>query len=758
MPHGYSNMCFLIWTSLIIMSEIVGAAPALNKDTRTNGTTDQNIYNTTDYETKDIQVNKTANQNICNTTACQTRAKLIRKLLNDDIDPCTDFYGYVCNNWIFNKPIPDDETVTSNLNNIHDQVLIDLKDILENTAYKTEKQNATDKVLVAYHNCVNTSIHEAIQFRALETILESVGGQYWPIWPRLRNESVVPCWQDLYTKIHNEISFHLLLIVGVFEDPTNVTNNVLSLGRPEFGSAAQDIMGVSEKTKLTPEQRAYLELMGSSIKTFSPRRTNKEILIILQDIIWFEGNITKIHREAQNKYGLGIHFVKKTLKQLCNVSEELDWKLFFEKIFDAVGIKLHPEEPVVLGDEFYIKEIIKFLSKSRRSTVYNYFMWRVILRFAPLALQKFREMTFVLTSLSTGAKKDHPQWMHCVNYIAGYYGIMDHAAGRLYVQKKFSATAKKDINGLVLELSESFKKRLLKLRWMDNETKSQALTKLTHMVKHVAYDEQLMNDTYMNYIYRDVGRVVLGEPFLLSYVNFRKQLGLDNMRKLRGKNNRTEDWASAPAVVNAFYSPQSNSITFPAGILQAPLFEYGLPLHINLGAIGTIIGHEITHAFDDTGSQFDEEGNYRNWWTNKTKEKFLKKIKCFEEEYGNVTDNRVHVKLNGVQSKGENIADNGGLREAYRAYRRWALKTKHGEAPSLPGLNLTSDQLFFVSYALTWCTNIRPKQLLSQIQSDPHSPARHRVNEPLKNTKEFSKAFSCPETSRMNKKDKCILW
>lgn len=301
MPHGDSNMWFLVWTSLIIMSEIVGAAPASKKDTQINGTTDQNIYNMTDCQTKDVHVIETGNQNICNTSACQTRAKLIKKLLNDDIDPCTDFYGYVCNNWIFNEPIPDDETVTSNLNNIYDQMLNDLKDILENTAYKTEKQNATDKVVVAYHNCVNTSIHEAIQFRALETILESVGGQYWPIWPRLRDESVVPCWQDLYTKIHNEISFNLLLIVGVFEDPTNVTNNVLSIGRPEFGSAAQDIMGVSEKTKLTPEQRAYLELMGSSIKTFSPRRTNEDILIIMQDIIWFEGNITKIHREAEKK-------------------------------------------------------------------------------------------------------------------------------------------------------------------------------------------------------------------------------------------------------------------------------------------------------------------------------------------------------------------------------------------------------------------------------------------------------------------------
>uniref|UniRef100_A0A0K8R9F1 Putative peptidase-like protein n=1 Tax=Ixodes ricinus TaxID=34613 RepID=A0A0K8R9F1_IXORI len=216
MPHAYSNMCFVVWTSLILISEIVGAAPASNKDTRINGTTDQNIYNTTDCPTKDVHGNKTANQNICNTTACQKRAKLIRKLLNDDINPCTDFYGYVCNNWIFNYPIPDDKTATSNMRNINDQMLIDLKDILENTAYKTEEQNVTDKVVVAYHNCVNTSIHETIQFRALETILKSVGGQYWSIWPRLRDESVIPCWQDLYIKMHYEISFHLLLIVNFF--------------------------------------------------------------------------------------------------------------------------------------------------------------------------------------------------------------------------------------------------------------------------------------------------------------------------------------------------------------------------------------------------------------------------------------------------------------------------------------------------------------------------------------------------------------
>ncbi|CAN7995505.1 unnamed protein product, partial [Ixodes hexagonus] len=704
------------------------------------------------------KINGTANENICNTTACHARAKLITKLLNDDIDPCTDFYGYVCNNWIFNNPIPDDKTIRSSLYNLDDQLLKDLKGILENTTYQTRLQNVTDKVVVAYHNCINTSIPVEVQFGALKDVLKSVYGQYWPICRPPRNQRAVPSWRDLYIKIHNELDLHLFFILAVFKDPTNVTNNVISLDMPQSGSAVHEIMSLSEGTKLTPEQIAYLNLMGSSIKTFYPEITKPTILRIMQDILWFEGNISKIHQESKNKSGQEIHFVKKTIAGLYNVSKKLNWKSFLEKIFAPVNIELDREEPVVLGDEFYLRKVIKFVSKSRRSTVYNYMIWRVILNFAYLALPKFREMAFVLTSISTGAKRDYPEWMHCLGSIAGSRGVMDEAAGRLYIERKFSAGAKDDINLLVTELTESFKERLVDMKWMDHETKSQALTKLSHMVRHVGYADWIMNDTYLNAKYAHVRPVVLGEPFLVSYMDFRKQAGLQNLRELRKANNRKEDWASGPAIVNAFYSPEANSITFPAGILQAPLFEYGLPMHINLGAIGTVIGHEITHAFDNMGSQFDEEGNYRNWWTNATKEKFLEKIKCFEEEYGSIVDKRVHLKINGVQSKGENIADNGGLSEAYRAYRNWAAKTECGEAPSLPGLNLTSDQLFFVSFALTWCTNIRPKQLVSQIHNDPHCPARHRVNEPLKNTEEFSKAFSCPETSRMNKKDKCVLW
>ncbi|XP_040070708.1 neprilysin-1-like [Ixodes scapularis] len=703
-------------------------------------------------------INAAASSNVCNTTACQHRAKLITKLLNDDVDPCTDFYGYVCNNWMFHNPIPDVKNVIGGLHSLDDQVLIDLKDILENATYKTKDQNVTDKVAVAYRNCVNTSIPAEVQFRALQDVLKRVVGEHWPISPLFENENTFPSWHDLYIRIHNELNLYYLFAEFVIKDVTNTTKNILVLGMPELDNAVTQTMRVSEGSHLTPMGIATKRVMEFSMKILYPGITDAQTEATIQDIIWFSENITKIREHAESMSEPEIPFVKTTIAQLTSVSKELDWELFFGKILEPVGIKLQPEEPIILAGELYVRTIIEFVSKSRRSTVYNSLMLAVIQKLAPLALPEFQEMLFDVRSITTGAKEDDPQWMRCMNNIVGLSGVMDHPAGRLYIEKKFSTFARKDAKGLVTELIDSFKERLLKIRWMDHKTKLEALTKLTQIVKKVGYADWLMNDTYLNNMYREVEPVVLGQPFILSYLDFRKKSGLEILRKLRVENNRAEVWESGPATGNAFYSPLSNSVIIPAGILQPPLFEYGLPMHINIGAVGTVIGHEVTHAFDETSSLFDAEGNIRNWWTNATKETFLQKVKCFEEQYGSVADKRVHLKLNGLLTKNENIADNGGLLLAYRAYRRWASKTKYEKVPSLPGLNLTSDQLFFTSYAMIWCTNIRPESLMIQIHTDSHSPERHRVNEVLKNTKEFSEAFSCSETSRMNNKDKCIVW
>uniref|UniRef100_A0A224Y634 Gluzincin n=1 Tax=Rhipicephalus zambeziensis TaxID=60191 RepID=A0A224Y634_9ACAR len=694
--------------------------------------------------------------NVCKTKACEHRAKYITASLNKDYKPCDSFYDHVCSNWMFYHPIPDDKSSASVLEGLDDKLTEDLKAIFENTTYKMENQNVTDKVLGAYKNCMNTSIPEKTQFYALTEVLSRVGGEYWPVWPPPKVREVLPTWDQLYTRIHTEFAINLLFVIGVDKDPKNVSNKIISIERPSAGSDLKLFMKRSsrkENKRINPKDLAYLTLMASCIKAFNPKLSFKQVKRVILDIIWFESNVTKILEAAENKTGTELNFYRMTIADLRNISEHVDWLQMLQRLFDSVNITLTPEEPVVLNELYYFKTVVDFIMRNTsRHTTYNYMIWRLIRNFGPMALPKLRELSFKISQASRGVKKDIPLSTRCVYYIGD---VMDFPAGRLYVERYFSKEAKKDILDLVNELKDAFSASIRRTKWMDRSTKTQALKKLDNMVKLVGYSDDLLNDTYLNGMFKEVIDAKRGQPFILSYISFRKQWSKINLMTLHKKYKRDE-WSSGPAVVNAYYYPQVNGITFPAGILRPPVFEFGVPMYINLGGIGAIIGHEVTHAFDDTGSQFDSDGNMQNWWTNKTRAKFLRKMTCFKEQYGNITDERLKVKLNGKKTVGENIADNGGIHQAYHAYRAWARKHK---VKSLPGLqNFTADQLFFISVALTWCNNPRPRRLQQQIDSDVHAPSRYRVNVPLSNMEEFSRAFKCPKDSPMYSERKCVLW
>lgn len=695
--------------------------------------------------------------NVCNTKACHNRASFIKAALNNNYKPCDSFYDHVCNNWIFYNPIPDDKSLTSVLNGLDDQLTHDLLRLFENTTYKRERQNVTDKVLAAYHNCINTSISEKQQFYALYEVLKRVGGEYWPVWPRPKIREVLPTWDQLFTRIHVEMDINLLFVVGVSKDPNNVTDKIIHLQRPSSPAGLQQFRNrhrLQQKAPVSPRDKAYLALMAACIKAFNPKLSYKQVKEVMLDILWFENNITKIVDAAKNRSVDDITYHTMTIADLKNISEHVDWLHFFQRLFDPVNITLTPQEPVALSELYYFKTAVDYIVRNTtRHTTYNYMIWRLIRNLGDLALPRFRALSFKMSQASRGVKRDVPLRVRCVDYINE---VMDFPAGRLYVQRYFSKEAKKDILELVRELKDAFRKSIRKTRWMDRLTKIQALKKLDNMVTQVGYADSLLNDTYINDMFKEVDNVPTGQPFILSYVSFRKQWAKLNSMALHKPWSREKDWSSGPAVVNAYYYPQLNGITFPAGVLQPPVFEYGVPMYLNLGGIGTVIGHEVTHAFDNTGCQFDSDGNLHNWWTNKTKEKFMKRVTCFKEQYGNITDERIKMKLDGKKTKGENTADNGGIHQAYRAYRFWAAKNK---IQSLPGLqNFTADQLFFISFALTWCTNPRAKRLRAQIYSDEHAPARYRINVPLSNMPEFARAFKCSKNSPMYSKKRCVLW
>merc|ERR1712106_485464 len=295
------------------------------------------------------------------------------------------------------------------------------------------------------------------------------------------------------------------------------------------------------------------------------------------------------------------------------------------------------------------------------------------------------------------------------------------------------------------------------IEWMDDETRKRAKTKLSTMKEYIGYPQEIMVESNLEDLYE--GLYVNPDDHFKNGINMSVWGTNYAWGKLREKIDKT-DWKrhGQPAVVNAFYSSIENSIQFPAGILQGNFFGSDRPTYMNYGGIGWVIGHEITHGFDDQGRQFDDEGNLKNWWEDDTKDKFLDKANCIIWQYGNYTAVSVNKTLNGVNTQGENIADNGGIKEAYRAYNSWV--RRHGEEPRLPGLNYTQRQLFWISGANVWCSKHRPKALKLSVITGAHSPDKFRVQGAFSNMAAFSRDFKCKEGSKMNpsKEDKCKVW
>lgn len=274
----------------------------------------------------------------------------------------------------------------------------------------------------------------------------------------------------------------------------------------------------------------------------------------------------------------------------------------------------------------------------------------------------------------------------------------------------------------------------------------------------VGYPDFIMNDTHVN---EDLKAIKFSESdYFGNVLQTRKYLAQSDFFWLRKAVPKTE-WFTNPTTVNAFYSASTNQIRFPAGELQKPFFwgtEY--PRSLSYGAIGVIVGHEFTHGFDNNGRKYDKNGNLDPWWSTESEEKFKEKTKCMINQYSNYYWKKAGLNVKGKRTLGENIADNGGLREAFRAYRKWINDRRQGvEEPLLPGITFTNNQLFFLSYAHVRCNSYRPEAAREQVQIGAHSPPQFRVNGAISNFEEFQKAFNCPPNSTMNRgMDSCRLW
>ncbi|XP_077531286.1 membrane metallo-endopeptidase-like 1 [Haemaphysalis longicornis] len=296
---------------------------------------------------------------------------------------------------------------------------------------------------------------------------------------------------------------------------------------------------------------------------------------------------------------------------------------------------------------------------------------------------------------------------------------------------------------------------------MEPPTIANATQKLQKMRAKIGYQPWLLNTTFLEMLGKYIPQFKKNDTFLQIWLSIMRNNFAHALLLLRQSYNKTAEWTVGPTVVNAFYAADKNDMSYPSAILQGLFYTEGLPRSISFGGIGSVVGHELTHGFDNVGRQFDSYGELTQWWTNKSLKNFERKALCFVYQYGNICDAEAQMKLNGFNTVNENIADNGGVRTAYKAYERYFKQDCKHEDIRLKGLeDLSGKKLFFISHAMIWCTLSRTQELKNQIQYDVHSPAQYRVNVPLQNMRAFSRVFKCRDGARMNPGENktCKLW
>jgi putative endopeptidase len=422
-----------------------------------------------------------------------------------------------------------------------------------------------------------------------------------------------------------------------------------------------------------------------------------------------------------------------TKQQVTQLAPNFAWDQYFQATGAPVFETLNVSQPD------YIKQIAIDLADSSIESWRAYFAYHLLRQTAGTLPEAFENESFDFWGrYLSGAKEQRPRTARCVATVDHQLGDL---LGQKYIELTFGADAKAQITQLVDALEKAMAEDIRTLPWMTDETKKAALAKLKAITNNVGTPKK----------FREYGKLTIArDDYFGNAVRTAEWAYLQRIEKIGKATDKTE-WSMTTPTVNAFYSAQNNTINFPAGILQPPFFDPRRDIALNYGGAGAVIGHELTHGFDDQGRKFDGDGNLRDWWTAADGAEFEKRAACIADEYSGFTavDD---VKLNGRLVLGENTADNGGLRIALMALQ----DTLNGQVEKLEGF--TPEQRLFLGFAQIWCENTAPQEVRARAVTDPHSPGRYRVNGTLQNSPEFQKAFSCKADQPMVSQNACRVW
>lgn len=633
--------------------------------------------------------------------------------MNLDVKPGADFYEYAAGGWLKTHPLDAEHPTNGAFVDLEEQNQKRIKGLIEEYSSTSQPKGSLGQKIGDLYNLMMDSVR-----------LNREGAA--PLKPVLAKVEAIKNKKE-YQLVMAQLDYQgvgaMMFGISVGADQRNASQNIVGISQGGIGLGERDYyLNDDEQTvKVRNAYKEYIktlfQLVGDDEQT-AQKKT--DVLLAI------ETRIAKASYDNVKLRDVNANYHKMSYAQLISDYPGIDWG----NIFLAQGFP--PFAEVDLGQPEPIKEVEKILEETSLDDLKTYAEAKIISGASGYLSDDFRTASFKFSQTLSGVKQDRPRWKRAVSLVSG---VMGEAIGKLYVEKYFPESSKQRMLDLVHNLQAALAERIDEASWMEQVTKEQAKDKLSNFIIKIGYPDK----------WRDYSGLQI-DPSLSLYENLSRVSEFMTKDYIDRKVNKPVDkseWHMTPQTVNAYYNPTTNEICFPAAILQPPFFDPEADDAVNYGAIGGVIGHEMSHGFDDQGCQFDKEGNQNNWWTAADKANYDKRTKVLEDYFGNY-EVLPGKKINGKLTLGENIGDNGGLNIAFRAFSN-LMKTK--KLPVIDGF--TPEQRFFLAWGRVWAANTSDEMTDYLLKVDPHSPNKARVNAALPHIDAWYDAFNVKKSDKM---------
>lgn len=625
------------------------------------------------------------------------------------LKPGDNFYLYSNGKWIANNPVPGSKTRWGSFDMLREESTKRLKDLLTNAQANTGSNAAMQKIGDFYTSGMDSATRDQLSYQPIKADLQKI-------------DAIKDVNEFLSTlATYRTQGINALFGFSIQPDRKNVSVYVpaLSQGGTTLPDRDYYLKNDTRSTNIRNAYKSHLSNMFMLVgEEAASANTNAGAVMRIETAL-AKVQLSRVEMrdpyKTYNKFGV---------QEFTTTTPSIDWNTMLRKM------NLNGADSVIVNNPSFFKTVDVLLTALPIEDWKTYLKWHLLSSSSAFLSTKFVNENFTFNQVLSGQKEQTPRWQTVSNLIDASLGDL---LGQLYVSKYFKPEAKQRMLDLVNNLQQTLSTRIKALDWMSDETKTKALEKLNAFTKKIGYPDKWRN-------YNDL---VITKNDFLGNARRVNQWGYKEMIARYGKPVDKTLWGMTPPTINAYYNPSNNEIVFPAGILQFPFFDFGADDAVNYGGIGAVIGHEMTHGFDDQGSQFAADGNLKNWWSKEDADKFKQRTSMVVNQYDNFTVlDTLHV--NGRLTLGENLADLGGLSIAYEAFTHTA-QYKEGKKID----DLTPTQRFFLSWAQIWRTNVLPETESQLLLTDPHSPGMHRANGPILNMDVWYTAFNVQPGDKM---------